>query len=230
MMHSMSLPMTFAQKLAVLEELYRVHGQYSRSLDTACAKYCRDCCTANVTMTTLEGRYILSHVAMEEREALMALMEEKLGASRFIPALTTNRLAQACRDGEDLPDEQMPANPNPCPLLKDGACRIYSVRPFGCRSMVSSVACRQTGCAETDPFTLTVNTVFLQIIEHIDQDGFTGNLCDVLVRLDKEEDPNALPGQVATLIPNTPLCVLFVPPEHQDRIRPVIAGIQALFI
>lgn len=222
--------MTNVQKQAVLSQLYHIHNQYIDSLDTACAKYCHNCCTTHVIMTTLEGRYILSHVAEKQREKLMVLVREQLTIPRFIPTLTTNRIAQSCREDADLPDEQMPVNPTPCPLLKDDACRIYPVRPFGCRSMVSSVSCRPTGYAETDPFTLTVNTVFLQIIEHIDRDGFTGNLCDVLVRLNIEEDLDSFSPPIARLVPNTPLDALFVPPEHQNRIKPIIAGIQALSI
>ncbi len=216
------------QKRTVLAQLYHLHEQYIRTLDIACSKNCPDCCTTNVTMTTLEGDYILSVLTYERFAEIKPLIRRQLRQPRFIPALTTNRIAQSCRDGEDLPDEQAPADPDPCPLLHEGACRIYPVRPFGCRCMVSSAPCRQTGWAETDPFTLTVNTLFLQVIEHVDRDGFSGNLSDVLAWIGAKRHPDSPRPPVPDLAANTPLRTLFIPPEHQDRVMPIITAIRAL--
>ena len=218
------------QKQTVLSKLYHIYEQYGHSLDLACAKYCHDCCTTNVTMTTIEGDYILSHMSYEQRKKNMHLIRNQLQRPRFIPTLTTNRIAQACRNNEDFMEEGPAVDPGPCPLLDEGACRIYAVRPFGCRNMVSFKPCRQNGYAETDPFTLTVNTVFLQVIEHIDRHGFTGNLCDVLIRQEIGNNTEPLPAPVALLVPNLPLLNLFVPPEHRDRINPILAAIQSAFI
>jgi hypothetical protein len=78
-----------------------------------------------------------------------------------------------------------------------------------------------------DPFLLTVGHVLLQFTEHIDQNGLTGNLIDVLrhlsdgsIRRQYEagktmESKNGLPA-------NRPLSVLMVPPEHRRKISPVL--------
>jgi len=222
--------MTDPQKRAVLAQLYQLHEQNIRTMDIACGKYCHDCCTTNVTMTTLEGDYILSGLSPESSAKIMPLVRRQLKNPRFIPALTTNRIAQACRDGEDLADEQAPADPGPCPLLHEGLCRIYPVRPFGCRCMVSSAPCRRTGWAETDPVTLTINTLFLQVIEHVDRGGFSGNLADVLAWVDAESDPGSHRPPVSDLAPNTAIPALIIPPEHRERVMPIIVAIRALSV
>jgi hypothetical protein len=218
------------QNRLMLAQLYHLHDQYIRTIEIACGKYCPDCCTTNVTMTTLEGDYILSGIAPECSAEIMPLIRRQLQQPRFIPELTTNRIAQSCRNGEDLSDEQAPADPGPCPLLRDGACCIYPVRPFGCRCMVSSVPCRRTGWAETDPLTLTVNTLFLQVIEHVDRDGFSGNLADVLAWMDAKRHTDSPRPPVAGLTPNTPIPALIIPPEHRDRTMPIITAIRALSV
>jgi Fe-S-cluster containining protein len=222
--------MSDPQKRAVLAQLYHLHEQYILTIAVACGKYCHDCCTANVTMTSLEGDYILSGLAIEDFAEIMPLIHRQLQKPRFIPALTTNQIAQACRNGEELVDEQSPADPGPCPLLHEGLCRIYPVRPFGCRCMVSSAPCRWKGWAETDPVTLTINTLFLQVIEHIDRDGFSGNLSDVLAWLDAKRDPDSPRPPVSDLAFNTPIPALIIPPEHRDRVMPIITAIRALSV
>lgn len=220
--------MSDPQKRAVLAQLYHLHSQYIRTVNIACAKYCHDCCTTNVTMTSLEGNYILSGLAPERFAAIMPLIRRQLQKPRFIPALTTNRIAQSCRDGDDPVDEPAPADPGTCPLLHEGLCRIYTVRPFGCRCMVSSAPCRRTGWAETDSVTLTINTIFLQVIEHVDQDGFSGNLSDVLARLDAKSRPDPVASPAANLVANAPMPALFIPPEHRHQVMPIIAAIRSL--
>ncbi|MBW1709950.1 MAG: hypothetical protein JRJ73_08730, partial [Deltaproteobacteria bacterium] len=42
-------------KIAVLDQICRIYDEFVAKLDIACEKYCADCCTRNVTMTTLEG-------------------------------------------------------------------------------------------------------------------------------------------------------------------------------
>ena len=47
--------MNLAKKLVVLEQIYEIYDNFAKGLDVACKKYCANCCTRNVTMTTLEG-------------------------------------------------------------------------------------------------------------------------------------------------------------------------------
>jgi hypothetical protein len=82
-------------------------------------------------------------------------------------------------------------------------------------------------------FVLTVNTVFLQTIEHLDATGCTGNLADVLLCLLPDENQQAyregrLSCSATGLTGNHPLTVLMVPPEHRDRLQPILQALGKL--
>jgi len=201
------------ENLARLDRIYRLYAEQTGSLDLACRKYCADCCTADVTLTRLEGAYILDALDDEGRAELFARLAAHGDSPRFQPRMTTNGFAAYCNHGAP-PEDAAGSATGPCPLLSENACTIYPQRPFGCRCMISARPCRETGEARIDPFTLTLNTVFLQLIEHLDKDGFFGNLNDVLCRLDRSDAGATIPCQ--------PLSALMVPPEHRDRIRPVL--------
>ena len=110
-------------------------------------------------------------------------------------------------------------------------CPIYMVRPFNCRCMVSKTNCIDK--AEMDPFVLTVNNVFLQYIEHIDQQGFSGNFTDVLLFMESEDNRKSygmkdLTNTGEELIKNLPMALLLVPPEHKNKIKPIINSLQTI--
>ena len=107
---------------------------------------------------------------------------------RFIPNQTINTLAQDCAKSDEISEEQHDLGQGVCPLLIDDTCAIYAARPLACRAMVSSRDCRLTGYATMDPFILSVNNVLMQFAEHIDRDGLTGNLTDVLLYLSIKEN------------------------------------------
>jgi hypothetical protein len=66
-------------------------------------------------------------------------------------------------------------------FLADTICTIYEVRPFGCRSFGSQKKCAADSPAAVAPLHMTVNTVFLQIIEHLNSDGgLWGNMAEIL--------------------------------------------------
>jgi hypothetical protein len=97
--------------------------------------------------------------------------------------------------------------------------------------MVSRQGGATKGYADVDDWVLTVNTVFLQTIEHIDRPGCFGNMQDVLQALGRDDWRAAYrdgrPSTEATrLIPNQPAPVLMVPPEHQAKMKPILAEIQ----
>jgi len=49
--------------------------------------------------------------------------------------------------------------------------------------MSSMEVCQYGGEAEMEPFLITVNLAIYQIIEHLDKEGVSGNLLDVLSEL-----------------------------------------------
>ena len=225
--------MDLNSKLAVLDQICRIYDEFVAKLDMACKKYCAVCCTRNVTMTTLEGYLIVTHMISNGKSGLFENIERAIPKRRFQPRTTTNRLADLCMKGEDPPVEIHENSDGSCPLLKDNLCPIYQVRPFGCRCFVSKKDCRKQGYAEVDSFILTVNNLFLQFIEHVDSQGFSGNLIDVLKFMASKKNRhnykrNTLDNPDTGLIPNLKITVLMIPPEHRVKIKPILKDLQSI--
>ena len=226
--------MDLARRLRLLEGLYAIHDRFTAGIDfLACGLHCDTCCTRNVTMTTLEGRYLLDGLWPEERRRLLQSLRAAAGRSRYRPSITTNTLARYCIEGREPPEENPPADAAPCPLLEEKACPVYERRPFGCRCFVSRKRCGDHGYADVDEWVLTANTVFLQTIEQLDCPGCFGNFSDVLLALDDwgltaAEDPPAPDCEAAGLIANQPTRALMIPPEHMERVQPLLRAIRAL--
>jgi len=97
--------------------------------------------------------------------------------------------------------------------------------------MMSQVHCRKTGYAQVPPLALTVTHVFLQYIEQLDHQGFSGNLSDMLalaldIDLDLETSGNFEKKQVC--IENMKMKVLMIPPEHRPGVAPLLKQMAAL--
>jgi Fe-S-cluster containining protein len=208
--------MTDPRRLKLLVEIYRIHDEFMSGFDTVCRKSCARCCTRNVTATTLEARLILNHLKTATKPGGLASVREAACGPRFQPRTTINQLAGMCAKGLDIPEESAETATEPCPFLRADVCRIYAVRPFGCRAMVSQSDCGETGEAHMPDFVLTVNNAFLQYIEALDEAGVQGNLIDVLLYSASPETGGH------KIIRNHPLPVLMVPPEHRHRIRPLL--------
>ena len=225
--------MNIAKKLTLLDGIYRVYDEIIQSQKLACKRFCDDCCTCNMTLTTLEGYRILSFLKDAPKRKLMNTIHAASGQQRFQPKLTFNQIAKLCMDGEDVPEEPMDPDWGACPVLSNQECPIYRVRPFGCRCMVSKIPCNQTGYADIDEFLLTVNNSFLQYIEHIDTPGMTGNLMDVLRFFESESNQNAycsaeIPANPENLIFNSPIPVIMIPPKHRERIQPILKALRGI--
>jgi len=223
--------MELNSKLAVLDQIYKIYDGFVAKLNMACKKYCAGCCTRNVTLTTLEGYLITTHMISYGKSSLFKNIEGVIPKKRFQPLTTTNKLADICMKGEDPPEEKHEDSDGCCPLLKDNLCSIYPVRPFGCRCFVSIKDCRKQGYAEVDPFILSVNNLFLQFIEHVDSQGFSGNLIDVLKFMESKTNRrnykmNTLNIPDTGLIPNLKIKVLMIPPEHRVKITPMLKALQ----
>jgi hypothetical protein len=133
--------------------------------------------------------------------------------------------------GQEIPEEIVDPNWGPCPMLSDKECPVYGVRPFGCRCMVSKTVCAETGYADIEDLTLTVANLFNQFIEHLDQDGMIGNLIDVLLYLDHDKHPAATTSEKKGLLekgllPNRPIPVLMIPPEHREQMGPLLDSLK----
>lgn len=222
--------MSIQMNQQAIDEIYRIYQQFIVNIPTACKKGCSACCTGNVTVCTAETHAIANHLLSTNRQDLCDRLNIASRVKRFHPKMTTNQLAEMCIRGEEPFDEENDASWGTCPLLVDGECAVYPFRPFGCRCFVSDQTCTEKGFANVDPFVVTVNTVFLQFIEHMDQNGYTANLTDALLyRLAQDEGTGAVSSSkrpTERFIPNRPIRFLLVPPKHREKIHPIVEQLQ----
>jgi hypothetical protein len=131
--------------------------------------------------------------------------------------------------GESLPDEESDPDWGPCPLLEEDRCTVYALRPFSCRAMVSSAHCGISGFADMDEFLVTVNNVFMQYLEHMDQGGMTANMTDMILAFSEEgvmeryRETGELEDAPAFFLRNRPVSILMIPPEHRKKMEPILA-------
>lgn len=221
------------QKLAALEDIYSIYHEFIDMHEIVCQKGCSHCCTAGVTLTTLEGYQIIDKLIEKGDPDLINRIQSAGSEKGYRPQITTNQLAALCARGDDPPQEDIAAGAARCFILTADECPLYDLRPFGCRCLVSRCNCGANGYAEIDDFVLSVNTVFLQTIEHLDCPGCTGNLVDVLQTLSLEENrkaysKNTLHCTGNALIPNHQLKVLMLPPEHRKNMEPILEKLRQI--
>lgn len=199
------------------EALCIIYGHYKKwanAFEFACDKGCSTCCTQSVTMTTLEGELIADYIQKEKPELLPLL--ESLPPDSTAPTTTTNQFAQACLEGKDLNEEEVSWNFSPCLFLRKNCCTIYPVRSFMCRSFGSKIKCNISGSAEVDPVFLTLNTVIMQCIEHLDQGRPWGNLNSIL-RLLTTTDPDEMNKKNTLFAQQIP--GFLIPPEEHSQLQ-----------
>jgi len=217
-----------------LNDIYELYDRIIGSTARACGPGCAGCCTCNVILTGLEARMITDRLPSPRREILHAAITHGFPAKRYIPKMSTNRFASLCRENADLPEEENDPAWGTCPLLENDLCTIYDVRPFGCRAMVSETHCRKTGSAQMPAWVLTVNNVFLQAIEHLDQNGHSGNLSDMLLltlsenAVTGQEHQNHDPKNKGLFVKNEPINCLMIPPEHRAQLAPIVKNLSHL--
>jgi Fe-S-cluster containining protein len=216
-----------------LERLYGILERESGRFSLACRDRCPDCCTVNVTATSLETALIFHRLAPDEIRRMIGRLHRAFPENRYTPGTTVNGFARACMAGVDLPGEDNDPGWGACPLLCKGRCSIYRVRPLGCRVMVSETPCRKTGAAQMPPFALTLANILGQILEQMDAAGFTGNFSDVLAAYAGTWKTGGTPLYLALdnlgesdrkgiFLRNHPIPALMVPPEHRERAAPLI--------
>lgn len=223
--------MNLKKKLTILVKVYDIYEHFLNDYTHACKRYCADCCTCNLTMTTLEAYYLVENLILENKSGILTALTNS-PQKRFQPELTFNRIASLCAKGKEVPEEQSDPSWGKCPFLEKLECIYYQFRPFGCRCMVSKRCCSETGFAEMDPVVMTVNDVFMQFIEHLDAGGYSGNFTDVLhLMSDKKNrdlyEQNELQGQYESLLSNLPIPMLMVPPEHRKKIEPLFSALNS---
>jgi Fe-S-cluster containining protein len=222
------------KKLEKLDALYRLHETLVPTEGLACREGCATCCTRNVTVTSLEGAFLLTGLDDETRSETLRRAAENAVNPRLVPLVTVNSMAALCMEGKDFPEEAYDPSWTPCPLLSQGRCTVYPFRPFACRAMVSKNTCGASGEADMDDFLFTVNNVFMQVLEHLDQEGSFSNVTDMLNFLGENGNLEIFSSQgktdepPASFLKNLPMTLLMVPPEHRERMKPVLDALQDL--
>lgn len=225
--------MDIKNKLDVLEQVYQIYDSFASNMDMACKKYCSDCCTKNVTMTSLEGYGIIDNIMSNGEEYVLKKFDAASYSKRFVPKITTNRLAFICAKGDEPPVEDIDPLWGTCPFLQDDICRIYEARPFGCRCFTSKHKCSEKGYAEIDSLVVEVNTLFLQYIEHIDSKGYFGNLTDIvryiIVNKNNETGDEAKKKELKKkILENHPITVFLISHEHKKKIKHVLDALNSI--
>lgn len=217
--------------MSLLRNIYALYHETIAEVDQVCDKKCVSCCTCNVTLTSLEMKCILSSLNIQTKKEFQIQIQQKFPGERYIPKMTTNRFARLCMENKDIPEEENDPAFGTCPLLEDDLCTIYELRPFGCRALMSQIRCGKEGYASVPPLVLTLNTIFLQVIEHLDQKGFSGNLSDMAVFfLSDYNRPDGTDRYKDTSIEgvfvhNEKIPLLMIPPEHRQELSPLIGKI-----
>ncbi len=210
-------------------------SNWAADFGSACSKGCNPCCTQNITITALEGERILNFVMTHGMEGWLAeKLQEPQRADR--PRMTTNEFAHACLTGREA-DGGENGTIAPCPFLEDHACRIYPVRPFACRCFISTVRCSRAQPARIAAHYLTAATAMMQLIEHLGQKEYWGNMTDVLPALcdisvyrpiaERLDDPTRIMQARLRTLTARPLPGFLFSDEEEERLRPLLRAIFA---
>ncbi|HIP82205.1 MAG TPA: hypothetical protein EYH19_01290 [Desulfocapsa sulfexigens] len=216
------------------EILLRIYDVFEKWVgeDLACKKGCATCCTQNVVITAVEGelihRFIDEH---EKREWLAAKLQKKAKTRR--PELTTNGFAANCLEGKDVEPDSYGSG-EPCPFLEQDCCSIYEVRPFSCRCFASTEICSPGVPALISETYLSASTSVMQIIEHLGQGEFLGNMLDVLLALcgvsENKKYFDLLPASMsdqglANVVKALPLPGFLLLEEEMEIVAPLLESI-----
>ncbi len=202
--------------------------------DLACRKGCATCCTQNVVISAMEGELIYGFIKGQGLdEWFVESFQDKAQTTRL--QQTTNSFAASCLRGEDVVPES-PGPGAPCPFLDGGLCAIYEVRPFSCRCFVSTKTCRSGRPASIDESYLAAATAVMQIIEHLGQGQWIGNMLDILPALSSLAEyrhswdifPQSLVAQgLAKVVQASPLPGFLLLEEEMDKVGPLLEAIFA---
>ncbi len=202
--------------------------------DLACSKGCAACCTQNVVITAGEGERILQFIRKNYGKEWFAEKSQKKAVTRR-PELTTNGFAARCLAGEDVEPDSYGSVAR-CPFLENECCSLYEVRPFSCRCFASTTICSPGVPALIGESYLSASTAVMQLIEHLGQGEFLGNMFDVLLALCALPEnrkiaellPASMPGMgLANVVKAEPLPGFLLLEEEMGKIGPLLEAIFA---
>lgn len=216
------------------EVLIGIYEEFEKWMDeeTACKKGCAVCCTQNVSITAVEGELIHRYIREHDKRAWLATKLQKKGVTRR-PEMTTNGFAASCLQGEDV-EPATYGNSDPCPFLEENCCTIYEVRPFSCRCFASTMTCQPGKSAVISETYLSASSAVMQLIEHLGQGEYLGNMFDVLLALcdlpENKKYVEFLPASLAdqgrvNVVKALPLPGFLLLEEEMERVGPLLEAI-----
>jgi Fe-S-cluster containining protein len=220
-------------KEKVLLGIYEAFDKWVNE-DLACKKGCSACCTQNVVITAVEGELIHRFIREHDKvEWFAAKFQQKAQTRR--PELTTNGFAASCLQGDDVEPDSYGSS-EPCPFLEGGCCGIYEVRPFSCRCFASTEICHPGVHALIGERYLSASTAVMQLVEHLGQGEFMGNMLDVLLALcgipENRKYFELLPASMsdqglANVVKALPLPGFLLLEEEMEKVGPLLEAIFA---
>ncbi len=222
-------------KKNILKTIYRIFDSWAGQFPLGCRKGCAACCTRNVMATAVEGEVVIDYIFINRMENwLVAKLDGDLPG--IVPSCTTNEYAHGCLEGAEL-EPATGSNNGVCPFLENGECSIYPARPFSCRSFASVERCTSVSSAVISPHYLTAVTAVSQIIEHLGQRYFWGNMLHILYLLAQQsrdtEDTNYPENKKRRVVAQTscltskPLPGFLISEEDYPHVEPLIREIFA---
>ena len=220
-------------KKQILLSIYQVFADWSEQFAFTCTKGCTACCTQDVTITEVEGELVIDYCRDNESlQWLASALDVEL--PHFVPALTTNDYATACLKGKEV-EHDSARNGGTCPFLKNDACMIYEARPFSCRAFASTALCRPGSSAQAPQHYLTAATAVSQIIEHLSQKQYWGNMLHILYLLAQQheesrdtrypENKNRLVLAQSSCLSSKPLPGFLMSEEDYDLVESLLKAI-----
>ena len=218
-------------KEEVLQGIYKEFEAWLNE-KSVCEKGCSVCCTQNVLVTAVEGELIHRYIRDKGQEEWLALKMQEKGATRRVE-VTTNGFAASCLTGDDIVPESY-GNEKSCPFLQENCCTIYEVRPFSCRCFISKIKCKPGVTAEIGATYLSAASAVMQIIEHLGQGEYLGNLFDVLLALSDLPENRKLLGMLPASLSDQgranvnkalPLPGFLLVEEEMEKVQPLLEAI-----
>ena len=195
-----------------ISAIYREYDAWSAHRTYACQKGCSACCTSSVTITSLEGHIIFDYLVSNNQLSLLNTIT-KCDPPSIMPQYTTNTFARYCFEEIETAENDS-WDMSPCLFLTNSICSIYPVRPFGCRSFSSTTPCKNDNAAVVDSATITINSMVMQIIEHIDQGNPWGQMVSVLKHIvNKKGESKTQDDEKLHLLTSQANPGFLVPPE-----------------
>lgn len=210
--------------------MYALYESHSNHYKLACKKFCSNCCTDRILMTSLEGSLIAAHIQQYNLHELLNQVKNIPPDKRYHPKTTINQESYLAYNDSPIPEpEEIQAHT--CPFLTNDQCAIYPARPMSCRTMISSVPCQNMGYASMSSVQMSTATLFYQFIEMLDDGGYYGNFLNILEMLMLPADTQSLQLVLTKtpLLKNQRIHYVMIPPEHRDALIPIMNSIQQIF-